>query len=119
MIVEITINGEVKQLKFANYALEKYTTITGVGIGEVKEPNDTYSQLDMVRDLIFCGLYGYYRSNGLVFDVKIEDVEKWMDEISQADQLQVVKGFTNAVLKLTNDMLASFKAMAGSDEKKK
>lgn len=119
MIVEITINGELKQLRFDNRALEKYTQVTGVDVGGVKEMAEDYSQLDMVRDLIFCGLYGYYRKEGKIFDVKIEDIDTGMGDVTQADQLAVIKAFTASVLKVTNEMVLAFKAMGGSDEKKK
>jgi hypothetical protein len=119
MITEITINGETKQLRFDNRALEKYTQITGVDIGGIKEPSEDYSTLDMVRDLVYCGLYGYYRKEGKIFDVKIEDIDKEMGDVTQAEQLQVIKSFTSAVLKVTNEMILAFKAMGGSEEKKK
>ena len=53
-IVEITINGEVKQLKYANFALEAYTKLTGADIGTFKEVSEDYSQLDMTSDIIYC-----------------------------------------------------------------
>lgn len=118
-IVEITINGEVKQLKFANFAIEQYTRLTGADIGSIKEVSEDYSQLDMVSDIIFCGLVGACRSNGKVVDFTKEDVNMWMDDVSYTDQLLVIKEFMNSVVKLTNEMLNAFKAMGGSDEKKK
>ena len=57
-ILELTLNGEVKQLKFSNYALETYTKISGSDIGNIKEIGEDYSQLQMVADLIYSGLTG-------------------------------------------------------------
>jgi len=118
-IVEVTLNGSVKQLVFANYALEAYTKLTGANIGEVKEISDEYSQLDMVADLCYCGLIGFYRRNGKVVDFTHDEVKMWVDELSLADQLKVIKEFTASVLEMTNQMLTAFKAMATDSEGQK
>lgn len=124
-IVEVTLNGSVKQLVFANYALEQYTKLTGSDIGQLKNIDQNYSQLDMVADLCYCGLVGYYRRNKLVVDFTHEDVKCWVDEISLADQLKVIKEFTASVLEMTTQMVTAFKALnAGNtdstgNEKKK
>lgn len=120
-IAEVTLNNEIKQLIFANYALEAYTKLTGANIGEVKEISDEYSQLDMVADLCYCGLIGFYRRNGKVVDFTHDEVKMWVDELSLADQLKVIKEFTASVLEMTNQMLTAFKAMATDleGEKKK
>lgn len=119
-ITEVTLNNEIKQLIFANYALEAYTKLTGANIGEVKEISDDYSQLDMVADLCYCGLVGFYRRNGKIIDFTHEEVKMWVDEMTMADQLKVIKEFTSSVLEMTNQMLMAFKAMnEGTEEKKK
>jgi hypothetical protein len=117
-MIEVVLNGEVKLLKFGNYALEKYTEITGAGIGEIKEVSDDYSQLEMTADIIYCGLFGYARSKGEAMEITREQVKEWIDDVSYISQLEVIREFTNSVLKMTNDMLAAFKAM-GEGEKKK
>ena len=121
-IIDITLNNKPTQLIFANYALEQYNRLTGVGVGEVKQLDENYSQLDMVADLVYCGLYGYYRRNNKVIDFTHDEVKGWVDDLSYADQLLVIKEFTSSCLEMTNQMLQAFKAMAAdsnSEEKKK
>jgi len=118
-IVEITINGEVKQLKYANFALEAYTKLTGADIGTIKEVSEDYSQLDMTSDIIYCGLVGSCRSKGEAVTFSKEDVNRWIDDVSMVDQLSAIKEFMNSVVKTTNEMLNAFKAMSGGEEKKK
>jgi len=117
--IEITLNGEIKLLKFGNYALHKYTEITGSDIGQIKEITEDYSQLEMTADIIYCGLFGYSKSKGEALQVSRDEVKLWVDDINYIDQLNAIKEFTNSVLKMTNDMLAAFKAMGGDSEKKK
>lgn len=119
-IIEVTLNGEVKQLKFGNYALEQYTKLTGVDIGSIKQLGDNYSQLDMTADIIYCGLFGAYRSNKKVVDFSIEDVQSWVDSMAYGDQLIIIKEFMSCVVLITEQMLTAFKAMSdGTPEKKK
>ena len=112
-ILEITLNGEVKQLKFGNYSLEKYTQITGADIGSIKEIGEDYTQLDMVVDIIFCGLVGSYRSNKKVVDFTIDDVQIWVDNITYVDQLNVIKEFMACVVVITQQMVDAMKSMSG------
>jgi len=119
-IIEVTLNGEVKQLKFGNYALEQYTKLTGVDIGSIKQLDDNYSQLDMTADIIYCGLFGAYRSNKKVVDFTIQDVQSWVDSLSYGDQLVVIREFMSCVVLMTEQMVNAFKAMSeGETEKKK
>ena len=118
-IIEITLNGEVKQLKFGNYALEKYTKLTGVDIGNLKQLDDNYSQLDMTADIIYCGLFGAYRSNKKVVDFTLEDIQSWVDSMGYADQLTVIKEFMSCVVLMTEQMLNAFKAMSEGEAEKK
>jgi hypothetical protein len=119
-IIEVTLNGEVKQLKFGNYALEKYTKLTGVDIGNIKQLDDNYTQLDMTADIIYCGLFGAYRANKKVVDFTIDDVQSWVDSMGYADQLVVIKEFMSCVVLMTEEMLNAFKAMGeGSETEKK
>lgn len=120
-IIEIKLGNEVRQLKFANYALEHYTKITGTDIGSIKQVDENYSQLEMTADIILCGLVGWCKSNGKVLDLTKDDIIMLMDDVSYTDQLQVIKEFMNSVVNLTNEMLKALKAMSseGEEEKKK
>ncbi len=117
--IEIKLGNEKRGLKFANYALEYYTNLTGVNIGELKEVGEDYSQLEMTADIILSGLVGTARSKGEVLELTREDVLRMMDDVSYTDQLLVIKEFMNSVVNLTNEMLKALKAMKGEDEKKK
>jgi len=120
MIVEITINGELKQLVFDHRAYEKYTLMTGADIGSLKEITAEYSQLDMVRDYIVCGLFGYYRKNGLIWDENLcAEIDKAMGDVTMLDQLKVIQEFTRCCLRITNEMAIALKAIGGNAEKKK
>lgn len=120
-IIEITLNNKTEQLNFGNYALEKYVKVTGVDIGNVKAVSEDYSQTDMVADIVFSGLFGNARVNGVKFEFTIEEVRKWCNDLSMVDQLQVIREFYGCVVKLTNQMQEAFKALASEaeDEKKK
>ncbi len=118
-IIEVTLNGEVKQLKFSNYSLETYTRISGSDIGNIKEIGENYSQLQMVADLIYSGLTGYYRSKSLIIDFTYEDVVEWVDDLNYETQLQVTKCFTESCLKITQEMIKAFKAMSDDNKEKK
>ena len=123
-VIEVTLNGEVKELRFGNYAFEKYNKITGTSAGFIKEINEDYLQLDMVADIIYCGLFGQYRVNKKVIDFTIDDIRNSMDSISYIDQLKVIKEFMACVVTLTEQMNAALKAMnygqeKSDDEKKK
>jgi len=118
-ILEVTLNGEVKQLKFSNYSLETYTRISGSDIGNIKEIGENYSQLQMVADLIYSGLTGYYRSKSLIIDFSYEDVVEWVDDLNYETQLQVIKTFTESCLKITQEMIKAFKAMSDDNKEKK
>jgi hypothetical protein len=118
-ILEVTLNGEVKQLKFSNYSLETYTRISGSDIGNIKEIGENYSQLQMVADLIYSGLTGYYRSKSLIIDFSYEDVVEWVDDLNYETQLQVTKCFTESCLKITQEMIKAFKAMSDDNKEKK
>ena len=118
-ILEVTLNGEVKQLKFSNYSLETYTRISGSDIGNIKEIGENYSQLQMVADLIYSGLTGYYRSKSLIIDFSYEDVVEWVDDLNYETQLQVTKCFTESCLKITQEMIKAFKAMSDDKQEKK
>jgi hypothetical protein len=118
-ILEVTLNGEIKQLKFSNYSLETYTRISGSDIGNIKEIGENYSQLQMVADLIYSGLTGYYRSKSLIIDFSYEDVVEWVDDLSYETQLQVTKCFTESCLKITQEMIKAFKAMSDDKQEKK
>ena len=120
-ILELTLNGEVKQLKFSNYALETYTKISGSDIGNIKEIGEDYSQLEMVADLVYSGLTGYYRGKSLIINFTFEDVVEWVDDLSYEGQLQVIECFTESCLKITQEMIKVFKAMSTEQqgEKKK
>ena len=118
-ILEVTLNGEVKQLKFSNYSLETYTRISGSDIGNIKEIGENYSQLQMVADLIYSGLTGYYRSKSLIIDFSYEDVVEWVDDLNYETQLQVIKCFTESCLKITQEMIKAFKAMSDDNKEKK
>lgn len=117
--IEIKLGNEVRGLKFANYALEYYTKLTGVDIGTIKEVGEDYSQLEMTADIILCGLVGNARSKGVTLDLSKEDVLRLMDDVSYTDQLLVIKEFMNSVVNLTNEMLKALKAMGGESEEKK
>jgi len=118
-IIEVTLNGEVKQLKFGNYALEQYTKLTGVDIGSIKQLSDDYTQLDMTADIIYCGLFGAYRSNKKVVDFTVQDVQSWVDSMGYGDQLIVIKEFMSCVVLMTEQMVNAFKAMSEGDNEKK
>jgi hypothetical protein len=118
-ILEVTLNGEIKQLKFSNYSLETYTRISGSDIGNIKEIGENYSQLQMVADLIYSGLTGYYRSKSLIIDFSYEDVVEWVDDLNYETQLQVTKCFTESCLKITQEMIKAFKAMSDDKQEKK
>jgi hypothetical protein len=121
-IIEVTLNGEVKQLKFGNYSLEQYTKVTGADIGTVKEITEDYTQLDMIADIVFCGLFGSYRANKKVVDFTVEDVQSWVDNINYVDQLKVIREFMACIVVLTEQMVDAMKAMSAEDsngEKKK
>ena len=118
-ILEVTLNGEVKQLKFSNYSLETYTRISGSDIGNIKEIGENYSQLQMVADLIYSGLTGYYRSKSLIIDFSYEDVVEWVDDLNYETQLQVTKCFTESCLKITQEMIKAFKAMSSDNQQEK
>lgn len=118
-LIEVTLNGEVKQLKFSNYSLETYTRISGSDIGNIKEIGENYSQLQMVADLIYSGLTGYYRSKSLIIDFSYEDVVEWVDDLNYETQLQVTKCFTESCLKITQEMIKAFKAMSDDKQEKK
>ena len=121
-IIEVTLNGEVKQLKFGNYSLEQYTKVTGADIGTIKEITDNYTQLDMIADIVYCGLFGACRANKKVVDFTIEDVQSWADSINYVDQLKVIREFMACVVVMTEQMVDAMKAMSAEDsngEKKK
>jgi hypothetical protein len=110
-ITEITLNGEVKELRFGNYAFEKYNKLTGTNAGAIKELNEDYLQLDMVADIIYCGLFGSYRVNKKVIDFTIDEIKQSMDSISYIDQLVVIREFMSCVVNLTEQMNDALKAM--------
>lgn len=110
-IIEVTLNGEVKQLKFGNYALEKYTQLTGADIGTIKQLSDDYMQLDLVADIVYAGLFGYYRSTKKIVDFDIDQIKDWIDVMSYPDQLIVIKQFMTSVVIMTEQMADAMKAI--------
>lgn len=119
MTEQITINGNLVQLKFGNYALKKYTELTGMDIGAIKELTDDYTDLDLACDVIFSGLFGNAKYKGEVLAMSYEDLKKEMDEVTILDRMKALKAFTESLIVSSNQMLEALKALQGNGEKKK
>lgn len=115
-ICEIELGGQMRSLKFGNYALEKYIALTGSKIGEMKEVSEDYTELDMYADVIYAGLYGWARSKQETFIVKHEEVVAWMDDLSFISKMEAVKAIHEGWIKVTNDMLEAFKQLSQQSE---
>jgi hypothetical protein len=118
-MIEVKLNGELKQLKFGNYALEAYTKLTGADIGSIKEIGDGYSELDMIVDVTYSGLVGYVRSKGLILDFTINDVRLWVDELDVKSQAEIIASFYQSILAKTEGLLKQLEAMRGAEAEKK
>lgn len=117
-MLEVKLGGEVKQLKFGNYALEVYTKLTGSDIGTIKEVGENYSELDCTTDVAYAGLVGNYRVKGKVVDFTIDDVREWIDDVDFQTQAQILTAFYNSILAKSENLLKQLEAMKGEAEKK-
>lgn len=120
--MKITINGTDLTLSFGNYAFKKYNEITKTEAGTIKEFDAEYTELDMLSDLIYCGVYGFAKMNNQVQTLTQADVKVLCNDIDYLTQLEVSKFWVDSVLKMTEDLQTTLKVMGmggESYEKKK
>jgi hypothetical protein len=114
-LIEITMGGEVRTLKFGNYALMSYNVLTATDAGETKQLNIDYQMIDFVRDITYCGLKNYYKISKRTFDVTLDDVTNWIDDMDLSNIQIVIDAWTKS-LESSQYIQNGFKAMASGEE---
>ena len=113
-LIEITMGGEVKTLKFGNYALMSYNVLTATNAGETKQLDIDYQMIDFVRDVTYCGLKNYYKISKRTFDVSLDDVTNWIDDMDLSNIQIVIDAWTQS-LQSSQYIQNGFKAMASGE----
>ena len=114
-LIEITMGGEVRTLKFGNYALMSYNVLTATDAGETKQLDIDYQMIDFVRDVTYCGLKNYYKISKRTFDVSLDDVTNWIDDMDLSNIQIVIDAWTES-LESSQYIQNGFKAMASNEE---
>jgi len=114
-LIEITMGGEVRTLKFGNYALMSYNVLTATDAGETKKLDIDYQMIDFVRDVTYCGLKNYYKISKRTFDVTLDDVTNWIDDMDLSNIQIVIDAWTKS-LESSQYIQNGFKAMSSGEE---
>ena len=114
-LIEITMGGEVRTLKFGNYALMSYNVLTATEAGEAKKLDLDYQMIDFVRDITYCGLKNYYKISKRTFDVTLDDVTNWIDDMDLSNIQIVIDAWTKS-LESSQYIQNGFKAMSSGEE---
>ena len=114
-LIEITMGGEVRTLKFGNYALMSYNVLTATDAGEAKKLDLDYQMIDFVRDITYCGLKNYYKISKRTFDVTLDDVTNWIDDMDLSNIQIVIDAWTKS-LQSSEYIQNGFKAMSSGEE---
>ena len=114
-LIEITMGGEVRTLKFGNYALMSYNVLTATDAGEAKKLDLDYQMIDFVRDITYCGLKNYYKISKRTFDVSLDDVTNWIDDMDLSNIQTIIDAWTKS-LESSQYIQNGFKAMASKEE---
>jgi hypothetical protein len=114
-LIEITMGGEVRTLKFGNYALMSYNVLTATDAGETKQLDIDYQMIDFVRDVTYCGLKNYYKISKRTFDVSLDDVTNWIDDMDLSNIQIVIDAWTQS-LQSSQYIQNGFKAMSSGEE---
>ena len=114
-LIEITMGGEVRTLKFGNYALMSYNVLTATNAGETKQLDIDYQMIDFVRDVTYCGLKNYYKISKRTFDVSLDDVTNWIDDMDISNIQTVIDAWTKS-LQSSEYIQNGFKAMSSGEE---
>ena len=114
-LIEITMGGEVRTLKFGNYALMSYNVLTATNAGETKQLDIDYQMIDFVRDVTYCGLKNYYKISKRTFDVSLDDVTNWIDDMDISNIQIVIDAWTQS-LQSSQYIQNGFKAMSNGEE---
>ena len=113
-LIEITMGGEVRTLKFGNYALMSYNVLTATDAGETKQLDIDYQMIDFVRDVTYCGLKNYYKISKRTFDVSLDDVTNWIDDMDLSNIQIVIDAWTSS-LQSSEYIQNGFKAMSSGE----
>ena len=113
-LIEITMGGEVRTLKFGNYALMSYNVLTATDAGETKQLDIDYQMIDFVRDVTYCGLKNYYKISKRTFDVTLDDVTNWIDDMDLSNIQIVIDAWTKS-LESSQYIQNGFKAMSSGE----
>ena len=113
-LIEITMGGEVRTLKFGNYALMSYNVLTATEAGETKQLDIDYQMIDFVRDVTYCGLKNYYKISKRTFDVTLDDVTNWIDDMDLSNIQIVIDAWTSS-LQSSEYIQNGFKAMSSGE----
>ena len=113
-LIEITMGGEVRTLKFGNYALMSYNVLTATNAGETKQLDIDYQMIDFVRDVTYCGLKNYYKISKRTFDVSLDDVTNWIDDMDISNIQTVIDAWTKS-LQSSEYIQNGFKAMSNGE----
>jgi hypothetical protein len=113
-LIEITMGGEVRTLKFGNYALMSYNVLTATNAGETKQLDIDYQMIDFVRDVTYCGLKNYYKISKRTFDVSLDDVTNWIDDMDISNIQIVIDAWTQS-LQSSQYIQNGFKAMSNGE----
>lgn len=114
-LIEITMGGEVRTLKFGNYALMSYNVLTATDAGETKKLDIDYQMIDFVRDVTYCGLKNYYKISKRTFDVSLDDVTNWIDDMDLSNIQTIIDAWTQS-LQSSEYIQNGFKAMSNGEE---
>ena len=114
-LIEITMGGEVRTLKFGNYALMSYNVLTATNAGETKQLDIDYQMIDFVRDVTYCGLKNYYKISKRTFDVTLDDVTNWIDDMDLSNIQTIIDAWTKS-LESSQYIQNGFKAMSSGEE---
>lgn len=114
-LIEITMGGEVRTLKFGNYALMSYNVLTATDAGETKKLDIDYQMIDFVRDIAYCGLKNYYKISKRTFDVTLDDVTNWIDDMDLSNIQVIIDAWTSS-LQSSEYIQNGFKAMSSGEE---
>jgi len=114
-LIEITMGGEVRTLKFGNYALMSYNVLTATDAGETKKLDIDYQMIDFVRDIAYCGLKNYYKISKRTFDVTLDDVTNWIDDMDLSNIQTIIDAWTSS-LQSSEYIQNGFKAMSTGEE---
>ena len=97
MQIEVQLGGQVRTLRFGNYALMTYNKLTQTEAGTVKEFSDEYGNMDLVCDITFSGLKAFYKIKKQTFDITYEQVMEWVDEMQVSQIQEIINAFSESV----------------------